>query len=103
MGCESGKLGVGRDNPLPGERGCKYNVFHREGFLGGGLYFFEDGVHIRVFLERCSRLRAVCCEVGEDLVIGQDGRLGFKDFHWKWGKDGVDWVTVRRDQDLAGV
>ena len=56
-------------------------MFSWEDFLG--VYFFEDGVDVRVFLGRCSRLRAGRCEVSEDLVIGEDGGLGFSDFHWK--------------------
>ena len=58
------------------------------------MYFFEDGIDVRVFLGGCSRLRAGRCEVSEDLVVGEDGGLGFNNFHWKWGKNGVDWVTM---------
>ena len=50
--------------------------------MGGiWVYFFKDGVDVQVFLGRCSRLRAGRCDVSEDLVVGEDGGLGFKDFH----------------------
>ena len=58
------------------------------------MYFFEDGVDVRVFLGRCSRLRAGHCEVSVNLVVGEDGGLGFKNFHRKWGKNGIDGITI---------
>lgn len=91
MECESGNLGVVRDSLSTRER-LSTRSFHGSNF--GWLYFFEDGVDVRVFLGRCSRLRAGRCEVSEDLVVGEDGGLGFKNLHWKCGKKGMGWVTM---------
>lgn len=62
-----------------------YRFRVKEGMGGGGLYFFEDGVDIRVFLGSGAGLCAGCCKVGEDFVVGEDGGLGFEDLHgWCW-------------------
>lgn len=54
-------------------------MVHRE--RDGEDYFFEHGVHVRVFLGCGARFCVVRREVREDFVVGEDGRLGFKDLH----------------------
>ena len=76
--------GVGRGSLLAGEKGCKYNVRSwEEG--GGGGYFFQHGVDVRVLWGRGAGFRAVRGEVRTDLVVGEDGGLGFEDLHGSGG------------------
>lgn len=76
---------MGRGSLLAGKKAllvqhCGYIHIH-EGSGGGGRYFFEHGVDIWVFLRGGAGFGAVCREVGEDFVVGENGGLGLENLH----------------------
>ena len=59
-----------------------------------GVYLFMKGGDVGVLSGRCPRLREVLFEVREDLVVGEDGGLGFKNLHSAFARKVVVWVRM---------
>lgn len=57
-----------------------------DGLGGGGRYFFDDGLEVLAFFGGGAGFGAEGCEVGEDVVVAEDGGLSFENLVMvSWG------------------